>query len=398
MPTAIRSRRSRVTRTARVLGATSLALATLAIATPTGAADPHDVADARFAAITGPMKPFVVFPDQFGMDANKVTADVPALMGTVDGDREKALVTALAFPRRSGGSQAALDQATELVTNTFKEIGYGVSTQPVTIGDKSMPNVSVEIPGTGCSDKVLVVSAHYDSVTEGNPAADDDATGMAGLFELARALKNNPLPVTVRLVAFSFEEDGLVGSRVMAAGDKAAGTDIVGAVSMDMIGFTKPDIDPLTGLPATYLAMVADPTSAPLAKAFGAAAYTWNPLFPSAAAIIDPNVLPDIFRSDHFSFVMQGYQGLMLTDTANFRNPNYHQVTDTLDTIDWDFVSQSTRTMIAGVATYASSDQNQDGVADLCRPPVDETPTTTTVAVQPAAVAAPVRATPTYTG
>lgn len=394
---------------ALALRRTAIASAVLLAATfgSTAAADgPTDIADARFAALNGPMAGYVVRPDAFGMDATRVLADVPALIDQVDGARAKAFVESIAFPRTSAGPPEARQQATDLVADTFRDAGYEPEFQSVVLAStgNDMPNVSAEVPGTQCSDKVLIISAHYDSITAGNPAADDDGTGMAGLFEIARALRNNPLPITVRLVAFSYEEDGLVGSQAMAARDAAAGTDIVGAVSMDMIGFTKPDIDPLTGLPATYLAMVADPTSAPLAKAFGAAAYTYEPAFPAAAAVIPPAVLNDIFRSDHAPFVGHGYQGMLVSDTANFRNPNYHKVTDTLDTIDWDFLTNSTRAVLAGLATYASSDQDQDGTADQCHPPVEApaatTPPspTTPVVTQPIAAAQPVDVTPTYTG
>jgi Zn-dependent M28 family amino/carboxypeptidase len=239
-----------------------------------------------------------------------------------------------------------------------------------------MPNIFAQVPGTGRSDNPRRADAHYDATPAGDQGADDDASGIGALMEIARAVRANPLPVTVRIVAFSFEEDGLVGSMAMSARDAASGADIVGAVSMDMVGYTTPAIDPLTGLPGTYLAMVADPTSAALAHAFGAGAYWYQPEFPAAGAVIDPAVLSDIFRSDHFSYVSKGYPGMIVTDTANFRNPNYHTPGDTVDTIDWDYLTGSAKAMVAGVATYASSDQNADGVADLCRAP--SAPTTST--------------------
>ncbi len=359
-------------------GCAALALLTVGAlrASGAGAADPHDQADALFDALNGPMAPFVVTPDQFGIDPTKVLADVPAMMGTVDGDRARATVEGLVtFPRNSHDPQSDLDAAADHVAGLFDDAGLTPQFQDVTHDGKSMPNIYAQVPGTGCSDKTLIVSAHYDATPSGNQGADDDASGIGALMEIARAVRANPLPVTVRIVAFSFEEDGLVGSMAMAARDAANGADIVGAVSMDMVGYTTPEIDPLTGLPGTYLAMVADPTSAVLAHAFGAGAYWYQPEFPAAGAVIDPAVLSDIFRSDHFSYVSKGYPGMIVTDTANFRNPNYHTPNDTVDTLDWDFLTGSTRAMVAGVATYASSDQNADGVADLCAAPV--TPTTT---------------------
>lgn len=360
-----------------------------------------------FDALDGPMAPFVVRPGQFGMDPTRVLADVPTMMATVDGDRAKATVVGLtAFTRNSHDSQSDIDLATDYVTGLFDDAGLAPQFQDVELRDRSMPNIYTEIPGTGCSDKTLIVSAHYDATPSGNQGADDDASGIGALMEIARAVKAHPLPVTVRIVAFSFEEDGLVGSRAMAERDAANDADIVGAVSMDMVGYTTPAIDPLTGLPGTYLAMVADPTSAALAHAFGAGNYWYQPAFPAAGAVIDPAVLSDIFRSDHFSYVSKGYPGMIVTDTANFRNPNYHTLADTVDTIDWDYLTGSTKAMIAGVATYASSDQNRDGVADLCvasvTPTTNPSPSTTTpaggAAPQVAPAATPIAARPAYTG
>lgn len=180
-------------------GAVASAILLATMFGPTAAADgPTDIADARFAALNGPMAGFVVRPDAFGMDATKVLADVPALLDEVDGARAKAFVESIAFPRTSAGPASARQQATDLVADTFRDAGYDPQFQSVVLGStgNDMPNVSVEVPGTQCSDKVLVVSAHYDSITAGNPAADDDGSGMAGLFEIAApsATTRSPSP------------------------------------------------------------------------------------------------------------------------------------------------------------------------------------------------------------
>lgn len=341
-------------------------------------------ADDRFDAIDGPLGPSIVRPDAFGIDATKVLADVPALMDRVDGDRARDLVERLSFPRAATSPDADRQAATDLVVDEFRDAGYEPQLQSVVLPEtgKDEPNVFAELPGTQCPGKVLVIGAHYDSVRPDVPGADDNATGVAGLFEIARALRDQPLPVTVRLVGWSYEEEGLVGSRVMAAADKAAGTDVVGAVAFDMIGFTEEDIDPLTGLPGNYLAMIADPTSAPLARTFGAAAYTYIPEFPAAGAIIDPAILSDILRSDHASYLANGYPGLLISDTGDFRNENYHLPSDDVDTIDWEFMRNATRASLAGLATYGSSDQDSDGTADLCGA---ATPPSTTSTLPPSA-------------
>lgn len=383
-------------------GLGTLALTGLTLVPSAGAADPHAIADARFAAMNGPLAQFVVTPSTFGMDPSKVLTDIPPLLNNVDAVQLKADTTTLANQFRSSASpQSDLDAARDIVTSRFVALGFTPTIEPVTFQGKSMPNISVTVPGTGCATKILQLSAHYDAKGPTNPGADDDASAMAALFEVARILKANPQPVTVRLVAYAFEEDGLIGSFQMAGHDAQAKADIVGAVSMDMIGYTDTSkTDPFVGLPADYLAMVADPSSAKLARAMGAGAYWYTPEFPAAAAIIDPKIMSDIFRSDHAPYVLKGYQGLMATDTANFRNPNYHTPNDTLDTIDWDFQAGSTRAVLAGLTTYASSDQDANGVADLCQGEIVAPSTTTSLpSPKPAADAArPVASEPTYTG
>jgi hypothetical protein len=340
---------------------------------------PAGVADDRFDAITGPFGAFVVKPDGFGVDAGATPLDVPALLDQVDGANLAATVSALAFHRTADDSDAVRQQATDLVVDGLTSAGYAPQTQSVVLGrtGKDEPNVFAELPGTECPSRTLVIGAHYDSEHPTGPGADDNASGVAGMLEIARILHDHPLPITVRFVGWSYEEEGLVGAFAMARQLKGEGREVAGAISLEMIGFTEPDIDPLTGLPGTYLAMVADPTSAPLARAFAAAAYTYTPEFPAFGAVIDPNVLPDILRSDHAAFLANGFPALMATDTANFRNPNYHTATDTVASLDPAFHLGSTRAALAGLVTFGSVDGDGDGHADACVAPVAATTTST---------------------
>jgi hypothetical protein len=341
-------------------------------------AAPAGPADDRFDDITGPMGAFVVRPDAFGIDASRTLVDVAPLLDSIDRQRAMDTLTALAFPRTAGGPEQARQDARDLVTAQFEDAGYDVQSQSVDLNGVDSPNLFVEQPGTECPGRTIVIGAHYDSAHPTGPGADDNASGIAGTMELARALADHPLPVTVRFAAWSYEEAGLVGSAAMAQQMKADGREVVGAISLEMIGFTKPDIDPLTGLPSTYLAMISDPTSAPLARTFGAAAYTYAPEFPGFGAVIDPKVLPDILRSDHAAFLKAGFPALMATDTANFRNPNYHTATDTVASLDPAFHLGSTRAALAGLVTFGSVDGDGDGHADACVAPATATTTSTT--------------------
>ncbi|MCB0978232.1 MAG: M28 family peptidase [Acidimicrobiales bacterium] len=389
----------------------------VAVSAGAGSAGP---ADDRFDQITGPLGATVVYPDEFGLDPSAVVVDPTPLLGSVDRDRAMAFVESLAFPRTASGPEEARQRARDIVTQGYTDAGYETQSQPVVWNGLSSPNLYAELPGTDCPSRTIVIGAHYDSAHPTGPGADDNATGVAATMELARALRNHPLPVTVRFASWSFEEVGLVGAFQMALVMKADGDDVVGAISLEMLGFTKDGIDPLSGLPNDYMAMVADPTSASLARTFAAAAYRYTPEHPAFGAVIDPAVLGDILRSDHAAFLSQGFPALMATDTANFRNPNYHQPTDTPDSLDPDFLAANARSMLAGLVTLAASDQDHDGRADLCGPAEPTTtttsttsvttsseadattstsqPGTTTVGVKAAGAAAPVSGTAVYTG
>jgi hypothetical protein len=231
---------------------------------------------------------------------------------------------------------------------------------------------------------VFVVGAHYDSVPE-SPGADDDASGVAGMLEMARALADTPLPATVWFTGFTMEENGLIGSRHMAVEAYGAGTPIVGMYSLEMLGYTAPE--------AGFIAVIGNEASARLVDAFERAADSYVPELAYGAGTVPGNgeEQPDVRRSDHAPFWDMGYQALMATDTANFRNPNYHQPTDTIDTLDFVFATNVTKAMLATTVDYLTHDGDGDGQPDACYAPLAATPT-----VPPTATASPT-ASPTPT-
>jgi Zn-dependent M28 family amino/carboxypeptidase len=317
----------------------------------------------RYQDVDGPLKDAVVFPNEFGVDVRGLP--VPAALDEVRERRLREDVNAIDEPRGTAQYAAAL-RAAGYVASELGEAGLDVRFDNVTAGNgQTLPNVIADLPGTGCSGKVFVVGAHYDSVNN-TPGADDDASGVAGMLELARVLRSRPLPMTVRFIGFPFEEIGLLGSRQAATQLADSGTDVVGMVSLEMIGFTANADDSFLGVPNDYLATVGDPQSALLARVFGAAHYEYVPQRFAPAAVIDPAALGDILRSDHAPFWAAGFPALLVTDTANFRNPNYHQPTDTRATLDFAFLTDSTKATLAGLMAYGLLDDDGNGAPDVC--------------------------------
>ena len=228
------------------------------------------------------------------------------------------------------------------------------------IGAGFIPNVL----NTDIIDEIVLVTAHFDTVP-GSPGADDNGSGLAGLLECARVLADWESPRTLHLVAFDLEETqsqgrGLFGSRAYAARAHERGEKIVGVFNFEMIGYTDlaensqrlPEGFELLasdmvadlharGMRGDFLTVVANQASVVVQQAFAASAKRHAPELPfySVVAPSDLELSPDLLRSDHYAFWETGFPALMLTDTANFRNPNYHKPTDVPDTLDYSFMA-----------------------------------------------------------
>jgi aminopeptidase YwaD len=317
----------------------------------------------RFAELDGPLRENVVFPNEFGVDVSTLSVPVAPLLRAVSPQRLRSRVDAIDVirPDTSAGGRAAADY----IDTKLSGMGLTVRRQHVAFGGETMPNVLADKAGTTCPERLFVVGAHYDSVAAG-PGADDNASGVAGMLEIARVLQDTGLPISVRFAGFALEENGLYGSRVMAQALRNRNAQVVGMVSLEMIGFTTSGQDQFVGTENDYLGMAGDPASEYLARVFGAASFAYNNFFFAFGAVIDPAVLPDIRRSDNAAFWDQGYRALILTDTANFRNPNYHTATDTIDTLDFGFMANSVRSTIAGLVAVATVDANDNDTPDAC--------------------------------
>lgn len=209
-------------------------------------------------------------------------------------------------------------------------------------------NIIVELPGTDLSSEVLIVGAHLDAVPNA-PGADDNGTGVAAVLEIARLLKDAPMRRTLRLIVFNLEETGLVGSRQYVSHELNAADPaitIIGMMSLEMLGYysdepgsqTSP-IKPIDGVfdpptVADFISIVGIKRHESFSRRLGEEMQA-APDGPKVLVVdFTPVPLPDMLRSDHAPFLLAGHPAVMVTDTANFRNPHYHRPTDTIDTLD----------------------------------------------------------------
>ncbi|MEO1591358.1 MAG: M28 family peptidase [Cyanobacteria bacterium J06632_22] len=219
-------------------------------------------------------------------------------------------------------------------------------------------NWCIHLPGQAGHDLApLLVGAHYDTVP-GTLGADDNATGLAVLLELARLWHQAPGHRPLWLIAFDLEEYGLIGSQAYVQELLRQHQPLHLMLSLEMLGYCDPTpgsqqypaglgrIYPTTG---DFLALIGNwqriPTLIKLKAALQSTgtACEWLPMVAAGKP------LPAVRRSDHAPFWDAGYDAVLMTDTADLRNPHYHGPGDTLATLDLDFLTGICAGLYAGL-------------------------------------------------
>ena len=275
-------------------------------------------------------------------------------------DRLERHMTALsgAVGERNVWRHDALEAAASYIEEALRELGYSVAAQAYPAEGKTVRNLETEIVGSLLPDEIVLIGAHYDSV-QGSPGANDNASGVAALLEIARRLAGKRPARTVRFVAFVNEEPPFfysreMGSRVYARRARERGDNIVAMLSLETIGYY---VDakgsqhypfPVYSLfyPDTgdYIAFIGNLSSRSLVRQ-SLGSFRRHTAFPSEG-IAAPGWLGGIHWSDHWSFWQEGYPALMVTDTALFRYPHYHSSSDTSEKIDYPRLAR----VVAGLA------------------------------------------------
>jgi aminopeptidase YwaD len=205
---------------------------------------------------------------------------------------------------------------------------------------------------------LIILGAHFDSVP-GTPGADDNASGVAVLLEAARLLSRARLRSEVLFCAFNLEELNMIGSSYFAKKLKSAGTKVDAMVSLEMVGYTdsRPGSQKYpSGLRAFYpdrgdfIGVIGNWNSTSLLRRFARQMRQVRGL-PLETLSVPGNggLIPAVRLSDHSSFWDAGFPALMVTDTSFFRNPHYHGSTDTLETLNLDFMAQICEGVIRAV-------------------------------------------------
>lgn len=249
-------------------------------------------------------------------------------------------------------SEDNITPAKDYISGRLKDIGLEPKYQTYVHYGNEYTNIIVDIPGTTNTSEILVVGAHYDSV-EGTPGANDNASGVGALIEIAKYISKNPVARGVRFIAFANEEPPYfqteeMGSLVYVNTLKNSKENIIGMISIETIGYftNEPNSQmyprlfdifyPSTGNFITFIGNLE--SRALVSKSISL--FRENSLVPSEG-ISSPEFIPGISWSDHWSFWVHGYKAIMVTDTAPFRYEHYHKSTDTPDKLNYKQYARS---------------------------------------------------------
>ena len=245
--------------------------------------------------------------------------------------------------------EAGVDQGSIVLSNEPREV----------------VNLVVELPGERRPWQVVELGAHYDT-TSRSPGADDNGSGVAALLEVARVLAGRPRERTVRLVFFGAEERGLLGSAMHARRQAERTAEWhVGAIVVDMIGFAlrEPDTQrmplriPLLFDPPTtadFVFVAGNYHSGGIGNLFEDAADRYVPELEYYSVNRVAGWVSDGHRSDHASYWRAGLRAIQLGDSADQRSPHYHRASDTPETLDYRFLGDVTRALVAALEHWAN--------------------------------------------
>jgi len=265
--------------------------------------------------------------------------------------RRHVEMLSITFHPRNCSHPGNLDLCAAYIAKHFEAAGAQVCAQSFQASQKTYRNVIAHFPGRDPSAKRFIVGAHYDSCWE-TPGADDNASGVAGLLELARLIGLHGSRCPVELVAYTLEEPPYFRSQYMGSYVHASRVpdpeNVRAAVVLEMIGYFSgrlgsqwyplPFFHLFYPSRGNYIAVVSELKQRRIVKAFKAGMKGATPM--PVYSVNAPRWIPGIELSDHRNYWPFGMEAFMITDTAFLRNLAYHQRGDTADRLDYTRMGQ----------------------------------------------------------
>jgi Zn-dependent M28 family amino/carboxypeptidase len=285
-----------------------------------------------------------------------VDAATRAAMESIDEKALRETVEAIAIPRHFQLETEANRQVAAWIEDRFAAFGMQVERQ-------GPYNNIVAVSADARREPQMIIGAHYDSVPR-SPGADDNASAVAAMLGCAEAVTAARPDHCVCFVAFNCEEDGLLGSLdFVATSPSFDRRTIREAHILEMVGYCShlansqrvpPKLPVRIPQVGNFLGLIGNRASNHLVTQLLQQARGSNPVFPVLGLKVMLGLekhFASLTRSDHAPFWTAGIPTLVWTDTSEFRNPHYHQITDTPDTLDYGFLANVTRLLTVRALT-----------------------------------------------
>ncbi len=284
------------------------------------------------------------------------------------------VVTALAqdIGVRSYRDRDQLRKAVDFIAGQFESFGYSTSRQPFPYNGTTYYNLIAELTGAESPEDILVVGAHYDTVST-TPGADDNASGVAGMLELARTLAGSRPAKTVRFAAFALEEPPAYRTRNMGSYHYARTLrenkeQIAGMICLEMIGYFC-DRPGCQSYPFPFMSLMFPKRGDFISLVGNMRSKSFTQMISKefrkavdlpAVTLNAPAIVMGIDFSDHWSFNKFKYPALMVTDTAFYRNPHYHALSDLPDSLDYERMAKVTSGLASAIAAWGSASLHKE--------------------------------------
>jgi Zn-dependent M28 family amino/carboxypeptidase len=259
---------------------------------------------------------------------------------------------------RSFSEPSKIDSARDYIVQTLRTYDLNPSTQNFQVNNTTFSNIIITFNGQSLREEIIVIGAHYDTVM-GTPGADDNASATAMLLEIAKIMADSTPERTLKLVFFVLEEPPIfgtenMGSLIFARRAREKNMDIRAMISLEMVGyfserkrkqgFPLPLMSLFYSNTPDFIGVVGNLKSKALVKQVKNGLKTGCSV--PVETLTAPSIVPGVSLSDHASFWKQAYPAIMITDSAFYRNANYHQSTDTKDTLNYQTMAELLKGLI----------------------------------------------------
>ena len=302
-----------------------------------------------------------------------IEVNIQSIVDAVDSLSLKSYLSQLVGTRHRTANPDHLAYVQDMILEVFQENKLETSVQTFDYGAYEAKNIIGRLIGSEEETAVYILDGHYDSEPN-TPGADDNGSAVAGVLEALRVLSPYSFRKSIKFIGFDLEETGLTGSSFYVQNPLSDDENLEGVLNFEMIGYASNEPNSQTvpfgfnflfpdaiaqleenNYRGDFITVVSDGPSTFLSDAYIRAIDSYVPQlnYLRLDILVPPSNVPDLSRSDHASFWAANERAIMLTDGANFRNPNYHSPGDSIETLDFTFMTGVVKASVAALAELA---------------------------------------------